>query len=219
MSGDELIFDRIQQFRATTPALHQPLAAYALWGGLALLACLLIIGWWFIARRADRPYRAVAIAVLTGVGSVVALLANQHLLSPLIARPRPCQVIAGVHPLLACNSDFSMPSDHAVIAGALAAGMILLNRRLGVLAAVLALLLAFSRVYVGVHYPSDVLAGLIFGAAVTVMLILVLRVPVERLARALPARLGILVAAGPMRRSGDRSASAIVESPERATDG
>jgi membrane-associated phospholipid phosphatase len=77
------------------------------------------------------------------------------------------------------------------MAGAVAAGVWLVSRRLGLLATVAALLMAFTRVYVGAHYPGDVAIGLIFGAVVTllgyVVLHRVLKLVVSRLART-PAR-------------------------------
>lgn len=62
--------------------------------------------------------------------------------------------------------DASFPSDHATMAGATAAGLLLLDRRLGVTAAVDAALMAFARVYVGAHFPVDVVAGLAVGLVV-----------------------------------------------------
>jgi membrane-associated phospholipid phosphatase len=74
-----------------------------------------------------------------------------------------------VHVLVSRTTDFSLPSDHATMAGAVAAGLFLANRRWGTIAAAAALLMAFTRVYVGAHYLSDVLAGLALGAAVAVI--------------------------------------------------
>jgi len=65
------------------------------------------------------------------------------------------------------------------MAGAVAAGVLLAHRRLGLVAAVAALVMAFSRVYVGAHFPLDVLAGLVLGAAVAAASYLLVR-PVVR---------------------------------------
>ena len=69
--------------------------------------------------------------------------------------------------VLHCNTDGGFPSIHAVIAAAVAAGLWLVDRRLGITAAVAAALMAFARVYVGAHYPRDVLAGLALGVVVS----------------------------------------------------
>jgi membrane-associated phospholipid phosphatase len=129
---------------------------------------------------------------------VFALLVNQQLVSPAIARPRPCRVLDHVQVLLACSVDYSMPSDHCVIAGAFVAGLILLRRALGTVATLAALALAFSRVYVGVHYPSDTLVGLLIGAVIGAGIVLVARRPATGFARRIAAtRWRGLVVAGP----------------------
>ena len=74
--------------------------------------------------------------------------------------------MAGVQLLVDKTTDFSFPSDHATAAGAVAVGLVLTNRRWGIFAGVLAVVMAFTRVYVGAHYPADVLAGLALGGAV-----------------------------------------------------
>lgn len=174
----------INHFASDTPWLHRIAAQYALWGGLVLLVVLVVVGWLWARHRPDAPDR-VAIAVLTGVSAVVVLVVNQHLISPTIARPRPCHTLHGVEVLLKCTQDYSMPSDHCIVAGAIIAGSWILARKFGVVATILGLLLAFSRVYVGVHYPSDTVVGLLIGAAIGVVIVLALRRPM----RALCARL------------------------------
>jgi undecaprenyl-diphosphatase len=75
-------------------------------------------------------------------------------------------VIPHVVLLVPASADPSFPSDHATMAGAVAAGLWLVSRRLGVVALAAAMLMAFARVYVGAHYPIDVVVGLVFGAVV-----------------------------------------------------
>ena len=163
----------VNEFARDTSWAHGALANYANWAGLVLLAMLLIAGWLSGRRRDDAPL-FTATAFLVGVGAVLALLANQ-VIGPIFSRPRPCHSLSHVEVLLHCASDSSFPSDHAMIAGAFAAGLLLLDRRLGLLAVLLALLLAFTRIYVGVHYPTDVAGGLAIGAVIGALVVLVLR--------------------------------------------
>lgn len=181
MSPDATWFVTVNGWARETPALHGLLGGYALWAGPVLLALLLVAGW-LRARTGPDATGKVAVAVLAGVAAVVAVLVNQAVVSTVIGRVRPCAALPDVETLLPCSADYSMPSDHAVIAGALVVGLWVLRRRLGVLAAVLAALLAFSRVYVGVHYPSDVAVGLLFGAAVASAVVLGLRGPATAVA-------------------------------------
>lgn len=169
---------------------HGFMEAYALWLGLVLLAALAVAAW--LWARQHRRLEGVVAAVLAGLSAVIALGINK-LVSDAVARTRPCHVASLMdrHPhtavILGCAHDYGFPSDHAVIAGALAVGLLIFGRRLGLLAVVLALFLAFARVYVGVHYPADVIAGLLLGGVIAIVLWLVLRVPAlavtERLVR------------------------------------
>lgn len=80
--------------------------------------------------------------------------------------------------LVTRTTDPSFPSDHACVCGAVAAGLFFVDRRLGWIAAVAALVMGFARVYVGVHWPLDVVAGLAVGAGIAVVLLRLLRPPV-----------------------------------------
>jgi membrane-associated phospholipid phosphatase len=172
-SLDSSWYRAVNEFARDTGWAHSVLANYANWAGLVLLALLLIAGWLIGRRQADAP-RLTATAFLVGLGAVLALLATQAI-GPAVARTRPCHALKHVEVLLHCATDSSFPSDHAMIAGAFAAGLLLLNRWLGLPALVFALLLAFARVYVGVHYPSDVAGGLAIGAAIGTLVVLILR--------------------------------------------
>ncbi len=187
----------VNELARQTPWLHDVFAAYALWGGLVVLAGMLVAGY-LVGRRRDRSVSVVSAVVCAGVGTVVALLVNQDLVSPAVGRARPCQVLAHVEVLLSCAHDYSFPSDHCVLAGAFVAGLAFLGVRWAVPAAGVALMLAFSRVYTGVHYPSDAAAGLVMGAVIGVVVVVVLRPTVGRLAsRMAGTRLYPLVASRP----------------------
>lgn len=131
--------------------------------GLALFALLMLAGWWQ-ARRAGTPAVVTALAV-----PLITLLAFgiDLLLKLAVREDRPCQTLRAVT-LEACpaSGDWSFPSNHAALAAAAAVALLFVSRRLGVVALVAAVLMAGSRVWVGVHYPHDVLAGFLVGALV-----------------------------------------------------
>jgi membrane-associated phospholipid phosphatase len=113
---------------------------------------------------------------------------------------RPYATLPGILVLSTPTTDPAFPSDHAVMAGAVTAGLFLVNRRLGWVAAALAVLMVFSRVYIAAHYPLDVAAGLLLGAAVTLVGWAVLRRVLVRVVDEVRAsRLRPLVAASPHR--------------------
>jgi membrane-associated phospholipid phosphatase len=153
----------VNHLARSTPLLHSPLRLFAEYGVVLFAAALLLAWWW--ARR-DRDPRGMAAALWAPVGALLAIALNQPL-GNAVHEPRPYAVLPHVLVLVSRSQDFSFPSDHAVMAGAVAAGVLLSHRRLGLVTALAALVMAFARVYVGAHFPLDVVAGLIFGAAVT----------------------------------------------------
>ncbi|MFD7920963.1 phosphatase PAP2 family protein [Streptomyces sp. NPDC059740] len=144
---------------------HVPAAfnsAVSVWTdfGLGLFALLMVFAWWR-ARRAGRPMVPVyAVPVV-----VVLSYAANDLFKSLVDEQRPCQVlhVATVQPCPPLG-DWSFPSNHATVAAAAAVALLLIDRRVGLLTVPVALLMAASRVWVGAHYPHDVLAGLVIGA-------------------------------------------------------
>lgn len=104
------------------------------------------------------------IGVISACALVASLLVNNILLKNLVARIRPYYMVEGLIPIISKPSEFSFPSGHA---GSSFASAFVLYRKLpkkyGTWALILAILISFSRLYVGVHYPTDVLAGMITG--------------------------------------------------------
>lgn len=163
--------------------------------GVVVLALLLLAA--FIdARQRDRAVE-VAASVWAGAAALVALELGQ-IIGGAVDRLRPYAVMNDVHVLVDRSSDFSFPSDHATLAGAVAVGLLLTHRRWGVPAAIAAVLMAVTRVYVGAHYLSDVLAGLALGGLVAYVGFRLLVPQLAKLVvRLATTRAGIVVAAHP----------------------
>ena len=102
----------------------------------------------------------------TGYAAVLSLIfgviVTNLLLKNIVARPRPFAEIEALIPLIAKPTDFSFPSGHTTASFAVALVMLrMLPKKIGIPAVVLAALVAFSRLYLGVHYPTDVLVGFV----------------------------------------------------------
>ncbi|MEU5727272.1 phosphatase PAP2 family protein [Micromonospora sp. NPDC047738] len=166
------LFLEINDLARATPWLHVPMAGYAKYG-VMLFAVLLLAGWW-VARGAGERMPA---AVWAPVGMLLAVAGNQAIVSA-VHEPRPYTTLPGILVLADRSADPSFPSDHATMAGAVAAGLLLVSWRLGLLAAVAAAVMGFARIYIGAHYPLDVLAGFAVGATVTLLGYLIARRPI-----------------------------------------
>ncbi|MFJ7146868.1 phosphatase PAP2 family protein [Streptomyces sp. NPDC100445] len=131
--------------------------------GLAVFALLMLAGWWR-ARQvgAGRALTALAVPVV-----VVLAYGVNDALKAVVHEDRPCRTLQ-VRTLEACpaHGDWSFPSNHAAIAAAAAVALLFVSRRLGRIACLAAVTMAASRVWVGVHYPHDVVAGVVVGALV-----------------------------------------------------
>ncbi len=191
---DNSLFRWINRLTNRTGLAHGFFTAYAKYG-IVLFAVLLIVA--YLDGRQHDDLRAVAGSVWAGGAALVALGIGQ-LIGGAIDRARPYETMTGVHLLVDKTTDFSFPSDHATAAGAVAVGLLLTNRRWGIIAGVLAVVMAFTRVYVGAHYPGDVLAGLALGGTIAAIGVVIV-VPFLSRALGLLARtkLRVLVLNGP----------------------
>lgn len=173
---DETIFSDINHFAVITGWLHTPMSYIADYG-IVVFALLLLAGYW-TARRGGTTAMAAAIWAIAGTAAAVGV--NQ-VVSHAVAEARPWQSLPNALILAGHTHDFSFPSDHAMMAGAVTAGLFVFNRRLGIISAVAAIVLCFSRVYIGAHFPQDVVAGLLLGAAVALIGYLIVRIPLRAL--------------------------------------
>lgn len=161
--------------------------------GIVAFAGLLLVA--FLRSRHRNDLRAIAGSLWAGAAALIALGIGQ-LIGNAVDRARPYQTLTGVHVLIDRTTDFSFPSDHATTVGAVAVGLLLVERRLGLIATVAALAMAFTRVYVGAHYPLDVLAGLVLGGTVAFTGARLLVPLLERILERLTAsRAGVIVRA------------------------
>lgn len=111
--------------------------------------------------------RAGVYSALALLGSVIL---NNMILKPIVARVRPYEVIDGLTLIVARAKDYSFPSGHTAASFASAVAMFRpLKKPYAFLLLLLAALIAFSRIYVGIHYPTDIIGGLVSGVFLGIM--------------------------------------------------
>lgn len=113
-------------------------------------------------------YRKVGLGM--GVALILGLLVCNVAMKPLIARPRPYDYQlehfgVTVKLLIEAQHDFSFPSGHTIASFEAATVLLLHSKKAGIPAMILAALIAFSRLYLYVHYPTDVLTSVVLGVA------------------------------------------------------
>ncbi|MEU1883120.1 phosphatase PAP2 family protein [Streptosporangium sp. NPDC020072] len=194
---DDGLYRDVVELAARTPEWFRGLAETGTDGMLVVFAVLYLWAWWR-ARRGSAGM--MALALLGPVGTVAAYVVSE-VVKVVLREDRPCRALRGVSTIVPCPpyGDWSLPSNHATLAAGAAAGLVLAWRALAPYVVVLALLGGASRVFVGAHYPHDVVVGLLLGGVLAPVVVLALSGPatalVERL-RGLAALRPLLLAPG-----------------------
>ncbi|MDO7905215.1 undecaprenyl-diphosphatase [Paenibacillus sp. JX-17] len=156
------VFTWINRFADQNPLLDDAfifLSKYAIWIMIVVLALVWIRG----NRKQQR------MVVYAFIGAAFAVLSTKIVIAPWIGHPRPFTEHS-VHQLIDHTPDGSFPSKHAAFAFTLAFLSFAINRPVGRVMLILAVLIGLSRVYVGVHYPADILGGAVFAVILSSLL-------------------------------------------------
>lgn len=151
----------IASWAAGTPLWAHHVALFATQALLIGLAALTVLLWW----RAERRWEHLIPLLAGALGWVLA-----DLIKEVFRQPRPCHAMP-IETIRACTDVgvWSLPSGHSTAAAAVAVALALQWRRIAALALTIAALEGFTRIFIGVHYPHDVLAGFILGGVLAVV--------------------------------------------------
>ena len=108
-----------------------------------------------------KKYRRAGVTVLLGL--VFGLVCGNWVIKNIVARARPCAINTAIELIIPYPSEYSFPSGHTLSSFIAATCVFLRNKKLGVAAYVLASLIAFSRLYLYVHVPTDIIGGILLG--------------------------------------------------------
>lgn len=133
----------------------------------------LLIVWLLLIWKGGKRGRTAAILVVLAVG--LSDVVSARVLKPGIGRLRPCYELENVRLLVSCGGRHGFPSSHAANTFAAAITFAYFYRRYAGLFVTFSLLVGFSRIVVGVHYPGDVLGGFLLGCLIAASLLLLYR--------------------------------------------
>lgn len=141
-------------FRCATLDIVMPIITKLGNGGMIWFALSVILLF-------TRKYRWAGAAMLFSLA--LDLVVCNIILKPLVARIRPCDVNTAIQLLIARPTDYSFPSGHTSASFAATFALYFSHKKLWIPAFVLAVFISFSRLYLYVHYPTDIFAGIMIG--------------------------------------------------------
>ncbi len=113
-----------------------------------------------------KKHRRMGLQVLLSM--LCTFIIGNLILKNLFARQRPCAIDPSIELLIPYPSEFSFPSGHSMNGMTAAMALFLNNKKIGIPALIIALLIGFSRMYHFVHFPTDILGGFCVGFAVAI---------------------------------------------------
>jgi undecaprenyl-diphosphatase len=154
-------------FRAVNSGLNHdvldPVMAFlsSPWPWWTLAACVAVYAW------RGRKRLTITVLLVSGAALGITDAFTYQVLKPAFARERPCHQLQEVMLYEGkCGGDYGFPSNHASNGGAAAAAIAVFSPAWGIFAAVLAFAVGFTRIYLGVHFPADILVGFMVGGLI-----------------------------------------------------
>jgi undecaprenyl-diphosphatase len=132
---------------------------------------LYIYVWIYLFWKGGKNGRIAAILIILAI--VASDQISSSILKPLVSRVRPCYELEGVRTILGCGGRYGFPSSHAANYFAAATIFTYYFPRYKWIYISIAILVSFSRIYIGVHYPSDVIGGAILGFLSSFIIIII----------------------------------------------
>ncbi|MFF8959274.1 phosphatase PAP2 family protein [Streptomyces sp. NPDC014894] len=174
------LYRDITEFAASTPQWVQK--GMEIWteAGILIFGVLFVAVWW---RARGGSTSDISLAVLAPLGTAVGYVVSESL-KTFFDEERPCRTVTEAAASIATcppYGDWSFPSNHSAIAGAAAVALLLARPRLAWLTVPMGLSIGYSRVFLGVHYPHDVIVGLLVGGVAAAAFMLLLAGPAAKL--------------------------------------
>jgi membrane-associated phospholipid phosphatase len=162
---DYRLYNAINGFVADHSWIGSSMSVLETWA-VPVVAAATFALWLFARPGSSRKWKLACASALTSAG--LALLINQ-LIAQVWSRPRPFASHPSAHVWGSRSHDPSFPSDHASAAFAIAFAVFLFDRVVGSIFLAAAFLIGVGRVFVGAHYPVDVVAGCLVGLAAALL--------------------------------------------------
>ncbi len=161
LEHDRAVLAFLNGLSGTSPLDQVMIVVSAHWPWVVILVCYLSF---IFLQRNGRAFKTILwIAATIGITD----MSTAYIMKPWFARLRPCRAESFVHAIDGCAGIYGFPSNHAANAACFAAlWLYFYGKKQGYAALTVAAIVSISRVYLGVHYPIDIMAGFGYGALI-----------------------------------------------------